>query len=905
MKHQGKQRHGLWLALLLALPACMTAPQPPQKVAQVVQGARRAHEALTPHPQLPAYETAAERKVLGKFDANDDYRIAHKEWYAQTLPPEPGKFRNMAEWETMQEVWTTYSPGTSQTVAVRRMMAEQTIQFVRFSNPPVLARVVVAAQGDQDDFVAALKQYGMTAQELTKVSFLTLPNDAIWHIDYGAWPLVDKQNGHLAITDFVYYANRIHDDAIPTRLSQTAYPQATVYRMPFNFEGGNIQADGQGTCATSLRAMANTGYSVQKVKNLLKKYAQCDNLVVMKDITDDGTGHIDMFFKWLSIDSVLIGRYETQMTLDYNGDGVAETLAMPDTQSASYAATYATNKQRMDDNAALWAGLTAPNGKPYKVYRLSMMTHFEDSQGALPRTFINSTFINGVNVYPAYATSSCRDPAGAACMQDSECAAGDHCASAKCTFGPTTQGCDELVTCAAGQQCAPDPLKVALAAQVQAQWQAALPTWKHVGLRADTIALWSGAIHCITRTIPVGSFAKAIPDGTCVGGTCGCVDGGMGESCSASSQCVGPKWMCECDVCKGTCASGGASCTDDADCSTDGKTIIAGACQVDAGQGCYGQAATPPATGDVCQGVSFEGSCSGNQLQYCDSGLKSSTCAGCCAWDTANGYYNCLTGTPCSGCNSECPTLGAGGCSSQGTHAWTCVSVAGCNKRSYAACAAGCDAGTGTCKAGSGAQSCPGTGADAGSTDAATAVDAAPAPDAAPAADAAPVADAAVADDAAAGADAVAADASADIDCVANCYGKVCGPNGCGGICGSCPGGTFCNPIGTCAVIDQADIQASDAAIAPKPDAASEADVAAPTDAATVADVAAGADAAGVPDTSAVLLDAKTADAGAYYLGGSTPRASCDAGRGGGARAWGWLALLGIGALVGVRRRRA
>ena len=199
MKHQGKQRHGLWLALLLALPACMTAPQPPQKVAQVVQGARRAHEALTPHPQLPAYETAAERKVLGKFDANDDYRIAHKEWYAQTLPPEPGKFRNMAEWETMQEVWTTYSPGTSQTVAVRRMMAEQTIQFVRFSNPPVLARVVVAAQGDQDVFVAALKQYGMTAQELTKVSFLTLPNDAIWHIDYGAWPLVDKQNGHLAI----------------------------------------------------------------------------------------------------------------------------------------------------------------------------------------------------------------------------------------------------------------------------------------------------------------------------------------------------------------------------------------------------------------------------------------------------------------------------------------------------------------------------------------------------------------------------------------------------------------------------------------------------------------------------------------------------------------------------------
>ena len=165
--------------------------------------------------------------------------------------------------------------------------------------------------------------------------------------------------------------------------------------------------------------------------------------------------------------------------------------------------------------------------------------------------------------------------------------------------------------------------------------------------------------------------------------------------------------------------------------------------------------------------------------------------------------------------------------------------------------------------------------------------------------------DAVVADDTAVATDAVAADASADIDCVPNCFGKVCGPNGCGGICGSCPGGTFCNPIGTCAVLDQADIQASDAAIPPKPDAVSEADVSAAMDAATMVDAAAGADAAAVPDTSGVLLDAKTSDAGAYYLGGSTARASCDAGRSGGARGWGWLALLGIGLLVTVRRRRA
>lgn len=713
-------------ALATLLNACVATPPP----ATVTSGpALKVLQVQTESSKsqlgLPAFETAAERANRGLFDQYDDYRIAHKEWYARTEPPPPGKFRAMAEWEPMAEVWTTYSTYMMQTASkpIRRMFAEQTQAFAKVGK----VRVIVSGLTEQSDFVAACKAVGMTQQEIdAQVSFAVLPNNAIWHIDYGAFPLVDQQDGHLALLDFVYYKNRVLDDAVPTRLAQEYYTNLTTYRMPFAFEGGNFQADGLGNCTTSNRALKNTGYSELKVKNILKAYAGCNQVLIMKDITDDGTGHIDMFFKWLGPDAVMIGKYEDTLTLDYDGDGVQETITMPDKLAQEnspdfgvpYKQIWAENKQRMDDNAALWAATTAPTGKKYTVHRLSMMTRFKDQYGDLPRTFINSTLFNQINVFPSYTTKSCRNPFGKACKQVSDCAAGQQCAAGKCTAVETVAGCDELLACDSGLECATDPLKVALVAQVQQQWQAALPSHTHIGLRADTIALQSGAIHCITRTIPAKPLAKTLPDGLCVQGTCGCVSGGANASCTDSAQCWGPAWKCSCNICQGKCASGKA-CTDDADCSADGVNVTADACAIDPAQGCYGQAASSGGNGG-CGAVSFEGACDGAKLSYCDGGLQTQSCSGCCGWDKANNYFNCLTGSACSGCVDEC-TAGQGGCSSQQTHAWTCVQKNGCNKRVYSLCSVGCDAAVGKCKAGGSGkivQECPAAPVDAGSTDA-------------------------------------------------------------------------------------------------------------------------------------------------------------------------------------------
>ncbi len=648
---------------------------------------------------LPAWRTQAEYNLLGKPDQYDDFRAEHKEWYAQTAPPPAGQYRPFAEWEPMQAIWTVYSSGMPGTKPVRRMFAEQTIAFVRHSKIKVEAIAVVSNTAIKNDFLKALDEYGITAEEKEEVVMVIMPNQTIWHIDYGPFPLVDKADGHLAFTDYVYYPPRTLDDAMPTRIGRDYYKDITTYRMPFPFEGGNIQSDGVGICVTSERALSNTGFSVAKVRNLLKKYNACETTWVIKDITDDGTGHIDMFFKWSQPNEIIMGEYHDTIDVDYDGDGEVETLAMAGAVAPNYKGVFALNKKRMNDNAAFFAAQKGSNGEPIKVHRLTMMTRFRDSYGDLPRTFINSTFASGVNAYPSYTTKSCRDPDGAGCMLDTECADTEYCSVGHCTAmspdAETIVGCDEIVGCAKGTECVDDPIKVKLAATAQLEWEAAMPDWKHVGLRADTIGLWSGAIHCITRNIPVGALVKDLEDGLCIGGQCACIDDGAKQSCDYSSECFGPAYVCDCNICKGQCPNG-SLCTDDADCASDENSVVAGDCNIDPRQACKGKVATG------CGDVPDEGLCQNGQLKFCEgTTVATETCGDCCGFGPQDArLYSCLGADKCAACQKECE-VGQTGCSAKLGQAWTCVDDDGCLKRKWSICGNGkaCNAKVGACEA--------------------------------------------------------------------------------------------------------------------------------------------------------------------------------------------------------------
>ena len=123
----------------------------------------------------------------------------------------------------------------------------------------------------------------------------------------------------------------------------------------------------------------------------------------------------------------------------------------------------------------------------------------------VPFTYANSTLLNGLNLWPVYSNpewSSSRDEAASA-------------------------------------------------------WAEALPMYQHVEILADDVAQSSGAIHCISRTIPNLAIEKWVPDGVCLEGVCTPPDGfetvASTAICSGDDTCVGPAWLCSCNDCSTDC----------------------------------------------------------------------------------------------------------------------------------------------------------------------------------------------------------------------------------------------------------------------------------------------------------------------------------------------------------------
>ncbi len=175
---------------------------------------------------------------------------------------------------------------------------------------------------------------------------------------------------------------------------------------------------------------------------------------------------------------------------------------------------------------------------------------------------------------------------------------------------------------------------------------------------------------------------------------------------------------------------------------------------------------------DKCQGISYEGVCQGNNLAYCFNGeLYSQPCTGgCCRWYDNPGYFSCGYGADCAQCVNEC-TAGSSGCSKEATHAWTCGNVDGdpCTEKVLTACPA-----TGTCDLATGKCACipQCTGKVCGPDGCGGSCGTCPAGQ--------------------------QCGNSGTCSCAPNCAGKSCGSDGCGGSCGTCPAGTSCDAQGTC-----------------------------------------------------------------------------------------------------------
>jgi agmatine/peptidylarginine deiminase len=564
-------------ALCIVMFACQQSVDLSPPIPEGLEPAVNFEELRNRPMLLPAYEMEWEKKVPGKVDANDDYRTAHPQWYSITEPPALPNFRPMNEWEPMQAMLITFSDGLVFDVSIAATM----VDIVTNSAAVGKVWVVTTDEKTAQSLRIKLKLAGMENDEIdASIQFFYMPNDAFWFIDYGPFPLIDNDTQTVAFADFIYYPNRVHDDAIPTRLANEV--GITTYRSPFHFEGGNFQADGEKYCYFSERVYGYTGMSFEQVQDVMQTYYGCEQAVVLKDITNDGTGHIDMFFKLGARDTAIVGEYTV--------------------------VTDAANEARMDDNQKILESLVYDDGTGIKVYRLPFP---HPSQG-IPRTFINSTLFNApggkVNLWPVYTVD--KD----------------------------------------------------LEAEALAVWEEALPDWEHVGVISDDISVLSGAVHCVTRTIPDLPFQKWVADGTCTAGQCAgdedAYDGACLPVTEPASGCWGPKWECLCNNCNAAgcglpdaCGDGTCDALDGEDCFT---------CSEDCG--C--------AEGQHCN--IFTGECDSCGDEVCSEGENCNNCPYDCGCEASSvcvfgvcTKYPC-GGIPYQGCCDGTVTIWCGGGTLQG-----------------------------------------------------------------------------------------------------------------------------------------------------------------------------------------------------------------------------------------------
>ncbi len=201
-----------------------------------------------------------------------------------------------------------------------------------------------------------------------------IPIDSVWVRDYGPFS-ISKQSQSVAIIDMVYrhYQYRKNDDAVPSKIGQIQ--KLMVYPVSLILDGGNFMVDSKGNLFMTERTyMWNSSKPKEEVNNILKNYFKVKNIYSFEyagypNEPVDGTGHIDMFMKLLSDDTVVIADCDVE----------------PFKTTFEKAVEFFKNK-------------TSPNGNKYKILRVK--SYYKNG---VYYTYTNSLIVNGNVIMPVYS----------------------------------------------------------------------------------------------------------------------------------------------------------------------------------------------------------------------------------------------------------------------------------------------------------------------------------------------------------------------------------------------------------------------------------------------------------------------------------------------------------------------
>lgn len=211
-------------------------------------------------------------------------------------PVQPATARGLAgEWEPVEHLLISW--------------ADQSDDLAAF-----FADVIAAALGEVE--VTLLTGHGVDVNPLyTRLSDRGIdsrrlrvertPVDTMWIRDYG--PLVVRTEAGRQVMDFAYSEDRPADDRLPSVMAKNwGLP---VRAVPFDLDGGHIQADGAGRCIVSDSAFLAESKISPRVESEMWASLGCDEISIVPSLADEATGHVDMFAYVTGPGRVIVGRY--------------------------------------------------------------------------------------------------------------------------------------------------------------------------------------------------------------------------------------------------------------------------------------------------------------------------------------------------------------------------------------------------------------------------------------------------------------------------------------------------------------------------------------------------------------------------------------------------------------------
>jgi agmatine deiminase len=233
---------------------------------------------------------------------------------------------------------------------------------------------------------AVLAYLGAGWHDDRRLRLLVAASDDIWIRDYGPLTCID-QAAQRVMVDAIFDpppTPSANDDSFPVRYA--AHQGCFSRHLPLHLEGGNLWSDGQGTIITTEGLYArNFPASPDDVRKQLLAGLGAETLIVVPPLRMEGTGHVDVFVKLATPDTVLV----TEPRSIVNGRRLAEAAGV----------------LRASRNAA---------GRPYRVVALpSVPAYCNWGVSRIWPSYTNALTVNHRVLVPTYGFAE-RDAAALA-----------------------------------------------------------------------------------------------------------------------------------------------------------------------------------------------------------------------------------------------------------------------------------------------------------------------------------------------------------------------------------------------------------------------------------------------------------------------------------------------------------